>query len=292
MGQVTRSNRDAQEQRLKIKTLSQQMKNLAVSGTGISPWEAEVLVETIEEVYFSNPELREARQGQLRYSCVTATEPPGKPVGECQMVTVIVTLFEDCDKLNLSYRDKDASIEMRRRRLLRVTAEAREQKGLLSQEDLAEILMCDVRTIRRDIAALRRLEIVVPTRGTVKDIGPGVTHRALAVRLWLEGKEPTEIARHIQHSIKAVENYLEKFKRVSYLRRKGFTDFEIARTVGISNAATATFVEFYNLYKNQAMFANRMEEIEIVGAQSYQAQDEKKEFPMSKIFTSARQVKP
>ena len=292
MGQVTRSNRDAQEQRLKIKTLSQQMKNLAVSGAGISPWEAEVLVETIEEVYFRNPELREARQGQLRYSCVAATEPPGKPVAECQMVTVIVTLFEDCDKLNLSYRDKDASIEMRRRRLLRITEEAREQKGLLSQEDLAEILMCDVRTIRRDIAALRRLEIVVPTRGTVKDIGPGVTHRALAVRLWLEGKEPTEIARHIQHSIKAVENYLEKFKRVSYLRRKGFTDFEIARTVGISNAATATFVELYNLYKNQAMFANRMEEIEIVGAQSYQAQDEKKEFPMSKIFTHARQVKP
>ena len=62
---------------------------------------------------------------------------------------------------------------------MRISAEAREQGGLLTQEDLAKILMCDVRTIRRDIADLRKTDIVVPTRGTIKDIGPGVSHRAL-----------------------------------------------------------------------------------------------------------------
>jgi len=292
MEQITPSSRDAQVQRLKLKNLSQQMKNLAVEGTGISPWEAEVLIDTIEEIYFTDPDFREARQGQLKYSCVSSSEPPGKPISECHMATVILTLFEDYDKQNLSYLNKDASIELRHRRLLRITSEAREQGGLLSQEDLSEILMCDVRTIRRDIAILREQGIVVPTRGTIKDIGPGVSHRGLAVRLWLEGKEPTEVARHIKHSLKAVENYLEKFKRVSYLRRKGFTAFEIARTVGISTAATATFTELYELFKNKALFANRMEEIEIVGAQSYQAQDEKKEFLMLKRSMSERQVKP
>jgi len=54
-----------------------------------------------------------------------------------------------------------------------------------------------VRTIRRDIESLRQKEIIVATRGQVRDIGPGVTHRGIAVRLWLEGKEPVEIARHI-----------------------------------------------------------------------------------------------
>ena len=292
MGQNTVSSRESQEQRLKIKTLSQQMKNIVVKGTGISPWEAEVLVETIEEVYFTDPELREAKQGQLKYSCISAEEPPGKPVSECQMLTVILTLFEDSDKEGLSRNNKDASIEMRHRRLLRISEEAREQKGLLSQEDLSEILMCDVRTVRRDIASLKKREVVVATRGTVKDIGPGVTHRELAVRLWLEGKEPTEVARHTKHSLKAIENYLEKFKRVTYLRRKGFTNFEIARTVGISMAATTAFVELYNTFNGKAMFKNRMEEIEIIGSQAYQAQDEKKELTTLNNSMSSKQVKP
>jgi ribosome-binding protein aMBF1 (putative translation factor) len=44
---------------------------------------------------------------------------------------------------------RQALIPLRQRRLMRITDQAREQGGLLSQEDLAEILMCDVRTIRR-----------------------------------------------------------------------------------------------------------------------------------------------
>jgi len=37
--------------------------------------------------------------------------------------------------------------------------------------------MCDSRTIRRDVKNLKEKGIIVPTRGTEKDIGPGVTHR-------------------------------------------------------------------------------------------------------------------
>jgi DNA-binding CsgD family transcriptional regulator len=290
MKQSTLKCREAQEQRLKIKNIGQQMKNLAQHGIGISPWEAEILVETIEEVYFNDLELRQIRHGQLKYSCLSAAEPPGKPIADCQMVSVNLTLFDDEDDKELSWVKKDASISKRWRRLLRISAEAREQEGLLTQEDLAQILSCDVRTIRRDIAQLQKLEIVVPTRGTIKDIGPGVSHRTLAIRLWLEGKEPSEVALRIKHSLKAVENYLEKFKRVAYLRRKGFTEFEISRTIGISVGATKTFLEIFNEFKTKALFKNRMSEIEIVGALHYQAQDEKKDSTMSKTFINAKQV--
>ena len=291
MGQNTLKSRDAQEQRMKIKTISQQMINLAVDGIGISPWEAKVLVETIEEVYFNDPELRQAQHGQLKFLCVSAAEPPGKPIADCQMASVTLTVFDEEDDQELSSCEKDASIEKRRRRLLRISEEAREQLGLLTQEDLAKILMCDVRTIRRDIADLRKSDIIVPSRGTIKDIGPGVSHRALAIRLWLEGKEPSEVASRIKHSLKATENYLEKFKRVAYLRRKSFIDFEISRTIGISLSATKTFLEIYKEFKNKAFFKSRMNEIELIGALHYQAQDEKKEFPMSKISMNRKQVK-
>ena len=187
--------------------------------------------------------------------------------------------IQDSDTEDLPFGAKDASIETRRRRLLRICDEAKEQGGLLSQEDLAKLLMSDVRTIRRDISGLKQQGITVPTRGTVKDIGPGVTHKEIAIRLWLEGKEPTEVARRIHHSIKATENYLEKFKRGAYLRReKGFTEFEISRTVGISTAATKTFLAIYDAFKNKALFDLRMEEINIVGKAYHLAEGEKKTF--------------
>lgn len=277
MIRLAHNNRECQEHRLKIKTLNQQMQNVAVRGAGLSPWESKVLVEMIEQVYFADPALRQASDGQLKYSCIAINEPAGKKIEDCQMVTVLLTLFDPKDQGQLAYNGKQASIALRQRRLTRITDQAREQGGLLSQEDLAEILMCDVRTIRRDIEALRQRGIVLATRGQVRDIGPGVTHRGIAVRLWLEGKEPVEIATHINHSIAAVENYIDKFKRVAYLRRKSFDDYQSALTTGISVKAVKTFVELYKQYQHKPFFKQRIDEIELVGSQYYIAQDEKKD---------------
>ncbi|MCC5832372.1 MAG: DUF1670 domain-containing protein, partial [Chlamydiales bacterium] len=162
------------------------MKQIAVQGTGISRWEAQVLVDVIEEVYFSELNQKELKPGQIKYQCLSADEGPGKPLKDCKMVSVTLTLFDQQDRGNFSTSsNKDKSIELRRRRLARICEEAKEQGGFLTQEDLAEILMCDVRTIRRDTRDLKKFGILLPTRGQQKDIGPGVTHRAIAIRHWL-----------------------------------------------------------------------------------------------------------
>lgn len=282
MKNITISPKEDQERRLQIKNINQQMKNMAVQGAGISPWEAQVLVDLIEEVYFSQLNQNEIRPGQIKYHCIAAEEGPGKPLKACKMLSVVLTLFDERDKGDFSAtNNKDRSIELRRRRLVRISEEAKEQGGYLTQEDLSELLMCDVRTIRRDIKNLKCVGIILPTRGQQKDIGPGVTHRAIAIRLWLEGKEPVAVAKQIKHSIEAVENYLTKFKRVAFLRGKGFNDFEIALTVGISVYAAKTFSQIYEEYKNKAFFQQRLDEINIVGTQYYQAQDEKKRMTSS-----------
>lgn len=266
-----------QQRRLKIKNIHQQMMNCAVEGTGLSPWEAQVLVNMIEEVYFSEPELNQFNAGQMRYRCVSNSEGAGKPLIKCEIVTVLLTLFDESDEGNFSTAStKDRSVELRQRRLCRVTEEAKEQGGYLTQEDLAKILMCDVRTIRRDTKELKARGIILPTRGQQKDIGPGLSHRALAIRHWLEGKEPISIAEHIKHSIKAVENYLQKFKRVAFLKGRKMNDFEIALTIGISVSAAKTFSELYYEFKEKPFFKRRLQEIELIGGQYWQAQDEKK----------------
>ena len=266
-----------QQQRIQIKTLSSQMKNLAIQGTGLSPWESEILVQQIEEVYFSQATLKPIQSGQVRYQCISNTEGPGKPLKDCQMVTVVLTLFDKTDKGDFSCNlTRTRATELRRRRLVRIAEEAKEQRGFVTQEDLAELLMCDVRTIRRDTLELKNLGIVIPTRGQQKDIGPGISHRAIAIRCWLEGKEPVAVAQQIKHSVAAVENYLQKFQRVVYLRGKQCNKYEIAMTIGISVYAAATFLDLYNEFKSKPLFKQRLAEINMVGGQYYQSNDEKK----------------
>ena len=285
MIQSSTGNYENQDRRLLIKSINSKMKNLAVQGAGLSPWESDVLVKIIEEVYFAESGLREISEGQVKKNCIACSEGAGKELKECQLATVILTLFDKNDSLDLSsHTNEGRSREMRQRRIMRVADEAKDQGGLLSQEDLSELLMCDVRTVRRDVQALKKKGIIVPTRGTVKDIGPGVTHREIAVRLWIEGKEPVAIKDHINHHIKSVENYLEKFKRVVYLRRKGFNDFEIALTIGISKKAVSVYSMLYNQYRNNKLFKVRLEEIELTGSEYYNAQDEKKRIQHPNTF--------
>jgi len=261
---------------MKAKTQDHRMMRLAMDGTGISPWEAEVLVESVREVYFTDPDSRPMGSGQMRYECVASTEGAGKPIEECRMASVVLTLH---DREDGRVDCRDGKGEMRQRILQRITEEAREQGGLLSQEDLARLLFCDVRTVRRDLRELREKHgIHVATRGQQKDIGPGVSHRGVALRLWLEGKEPVEVARHINHSLHAVERYIQHFSRVVFLSRKRFHPLQIALTVGISTATVGTYVEIYHSHKKE-VYQRRFEEIDLIGESHYEAKDEEKGGP-------------
>lgn len=279
MDKRSTNSRDAQGQRMAMKRQSARMLTEAMVGAGLSKWEAEALVKSIEEVYFTDPELAPVRDGQMRYSCIRSDEGPGKPLSACRKVSVTLTLLDPQDKQDLAgfAAPGGMSAEVRQRRLVRIVEEARAQGGLLTQEDLSEILMCDPRTIRRDIQQIKRRGFALPTRGQQQDIGPGVSHRTLAVEKWLAGQEPVEIARLIRHSVASVEGYLEKFKRVAWLSgEKDFNAFEIALTVGMSVVSVHTYLELCAQYRDTPQLAQRMQDIQAVGQAYYLAQDEKK----------------
>ena len=214
----------------------------------------------------------------MRFECVAAGEGPGKPLKECRLVTVILTLIEPKEDLVLLRQQGQPA---RRKALIqRLTEEAREQGGLLSQEDLALVLHSDVRTIRRDIRELRETQgIHVATRGQIQDIGPGVSHKGVAIGHWLAGLEPVEVGRRINHTLHAVERYIHTFCRVVFLNRKGFHPLQIALTVGISSAGTRTFLEIYEAHRKKPEYARRFEEIDWIGAAHFEAEDLKKGGP-------------
>lgn len=274
----TNSNyRESQAGRLNAKTQDQQLINRVVEGTGISPWEAQVLVQETRDVYFSCPENQPMRSGQLLYNCISSMEGAGKPLDKCQMVSVRLTLHSTEDSPGYGKPGYSEDISgVRQQKIMRMTEEARDQGGLLTQEDLASILCCDVRTVRRDIKDLRKLEITVATRGTIKDIGPGVSHRELAIRKWLEGDEPVDVARDINHSLNAVERYIQHFSRTVFLREKKFAPLQIALTLGCLSSSTEIYLNLYEKYHRKRKYKQRFEEIDIIGSAHYVAEDEKK----------------
>jgi transposase len=278
MNKSNTSSLQAQEQRMTFKQRSSQVKTEVIRGTGLSPWEADVLVELLEQQYFSDPQLKPLQDGQVRITCVAAQEGPGMPLAQCRKVCVVVSLFDEEDEKDLGPCLGEGRMELiRRRRIGRLCEQAREQGGLLTQEDLAKHLMCGVRTIRRAIDAMEKDGIAIPTRGQQQDIGPTVTHRALAVEKWLQGKEPVEIARAIKHSVRSVERYIESFKRVAWLcLKKQFSVFHAALAVGVSTVLAQLCRDLCDQYKDSAFLEQRMAEIDAVGSGFYLAQGEKK----------------
>lgn len=63
-----------------------------------------------------------------------------------------------------------------------------------------------------------RFGVLLPTTGTVLDMGRTLTPKALVVAMVMEGMTAQEIARRIYHTPEAVDNYLRLFDRVLLLR--------------------------------------------------------------------------
>ncbi len=123
---------------------------------------------------------------------VSAKEPAGKPLSAMTKLTVVVTVDGGLD--DLAVLRQHGAANLRQLRVLRMTEEAMDQGGVLTQEDLARLLQTGVRTIRRDIAQLRAEGHWVPTRGVVQDTGRGQSHKAKIVEMYLRRMTYSQIA--------------------------------------------------------------------------------------------------
>src|SRR5262249_35829991 len=141
--------------RLDAKTLDSMFRRGIEEGAASSPSFSQPALAPVKEVFAIGPEEPDHHLGlaRIRLLVVAAQEPAGKPLAACQKVSVLLTL--DAGPEDYQVRLAHGVEGLRRRRVLRVTAEAREQGGLLSYEDLAfRLFNCGVRTVVRDVQAL------------------------------------------------------------------------------------------------------------------------------------------
>lgn len=196
----------------------------------LSPKVSDQILLTAKTVLFRDYQLRE---GQIEVTVVCIEERSGKIIEKMQRKKVRLTLdngLEDIECLKEYGR-----INLRQIKIQRITEEAIEQDGVLSQEDISKYLSVSIRTIKRDIGQIRKRGIEIITRGYLHNIGRGQTHKIKIISLYLDGNTYSEIKMKSRHSYGAIKRYLENFTKVLMSQQRGiYREKDISAVTGIS----------------------------------------------------------
>lgn len=211
----------------------------------LSPAESAAILELAKQTLFGTVP---SAVGQQRFVCAATTAKMGKPLGEQDKVVVTLSLdlgVEDLDVLRVQ-----GPGALRQLRILRLTEEAFEQGGLLTQEDLGRLLQVSSRTIRSDMQALVKDGNLIHTRGFDQDIGRSLSHKTQIVGLYLSGYTYDEIMRRTRHSGHSIKRYVLSFGRLLLLVSRQVTQVEeLARLLNQSERLTREYLALLEQHK-------------------------------------------
>lgn len=207
----------------------------------LAPVVARTLFEQMRAYFESYYQLNH-ETGQLTYLAISADTPAGRKLEACRRVSIKLSLHTADDLVALSR----GVACLRQARLLRLSQEAYEQGALLTHEDLACLLSSSLATIKRDVQQLRQQQFNVPTRGQVKDIGKGVSHKSQIVKDYLAGYTFSDIQWRRQHTVGSIRRYCQDFVRIIRLKQKNFSLSDIRRTTGLSERLIKEYLSLYD----------------------------------------------
>ena len=225
-------------ERLQLKSVRESLTEYLRTDFNLLPMVAATLAAEMEH-YFAQCYAAQLAAGQLTYLAVSRDAPAGRPLSICQRRPVILTLYAADDLTALA----EGIAALRQLRIQRLTEEAYEQGALLTHEDLACLLNSSLSTIKRDVQTLRQQDLMIPTRGQVKDIGKGVSHKRQIVQDYLAGYTFSEIERRQRHSTHSAHRYCHDFIRVIRLREKDFSVAEIQRVTSLSERLVIEYLD-------------------------------------------------
>jgi DNA-binding Lrp family transcriptional regulator len=175
----------------------------------LSPKLSEQILITAKECLLRENILGE---GQIEVNVIGIEERSGKVLEQLEKCKVILTI--DAGQADIEALKLYGRIGLRRIKIQRITDEAVEQGGVLSQEDIGKYLSCTKRTVQRDIREIKKSGIEVITRGVLHNIGRGQTHKVKIIGMYLDGKTYSEIKLSTRHSVGAIKRYIESFSKV------------------------------------------------------------------------------
>jgi transposase len=206
-----------------------------------SPKVSELVLDTAHGILIEG---KSAERGKRYVVGVELGERSGKTMREAKKKEVLVTV--DGGAEDLTYEEKQGRQALRAMRMLRVIDEGIDQGVVFSTEDLARVLSVSIRTVKRDVHSLRQGGTLVQTRGYVQGIGRAISHKALAVEYYLQGKTYPQIEQMMHHTEHSIKRYVETFGRVAYtIRHRHLKSWERSFVLGLSKPLLAEYERLY-----------------------------------------------
>jgi hypothetical protein len=248
--------------------------NVCISEYGMSRIAARLFIGKLREIVEGLNKIDIKCQGETIFFAISADEGARVKLEEAKLIPVRLRYFIDEDlKLGPFSSHKTRVSDLKFARIVRYTTEAKAQGALLTLPDLAMLLGIHIDAIRRLIDA--HPKIVVPTRGRVKDIGRGVTHRCTIVELYLQMHTETEIVERTGHSYESVEAYLKEFARVVTLVDRGLNNVMIRRVTGRSMSLVKAYRDLYTKYDKMGEYVFRLVQLKRIFAKDTGKEDDK-----------------
>ena len=217
--------------RLSEKTPLHAMEVELQKGYSLSPIEALVLARRVQQLV--EEQTGQHRQpGQITYQAIAVDEPAGKALKDCRKVPVHLSVIADGDA---RVQASKGVIALRQLRVRRLVYEALFQDGALSQEDLACILGVSLKSIKRIFAYYRQQGEPLPSRGEIRDMGRGVSHKVPVIRKYVQGCSFSRISLDLgKHGVDSMSRYLRHFALVMILEERDLTPGQMHSVIGIS----------------------------------------------------------
>lgn len=222
------------------------MRDALLTRYGFTSLAADLYLEWLRELV-ARLQAVPAAEGEVVVFAIDASEGARAKLAEAKLVPVRLSFFTPHDaELGPKSEARTRVSEMKFARIERFTKQARAQGALLTLPDLSVLLGMHVDAVRHHIA--EHPDVVVPTRGRMRDIGRGVTHKTWIVELYLQMHSETEIVERTQHAYESVEAYLREFVRVMTLADRGMNAVMIRRVTQRSLSLVNAYLELYDRY--------------------------------------------
>jgi hypothetical protein len=205
------------------------------SDYGTRPGLAEAMIKAAAEIRsWCCPLVKELEPGQVVW-LVHGTRKTKR--SDPRLFTPVVLTILSPAEQNLVFSHRGEVKKLKMAQIKRVTAEAWRQGGVLTTVDIEWLLSVSSSMMRELLEAYQEeFGILLPTAGTVLDMGRTLTHKARVIDQFLQGLTAAAIAERIFHTEEAVDAYIKTFDRLLILKLFGMSEELMQRVTGHSLA--------------------------------------------------------
>lgn len=212
-----------------------------------------VVVDQLIEIFNSNNrDIKTLKPGQVLWNAIHKdTRADSKKM---KLVPVVLTLINQDD---ISELEKGLKIpEHKQNVIARILTEAYNQNALLSMRDVSLLLAIsdsNASTIRKKYENKHNTQL--PHPGTLHDMGSCITHKyQIIYKCVVQKKDPLIVARETNHTMQAVDHYLNDYNRVKILY---MDNKEIDYIQLVTKMSKALILQYVNIIETYVIQQNK-----------------------------------